>query len=319
MLGLEYFIPHHIMASSSPFPARATAWTALAVAGTAVAAYVLFAPRTAKKAGRGGSSSTSSAADLAAELAAVKAELAVYRRHQAVSTAKVDTATPRAATRTPSDAAAHAGAAAAAAAAEGAPPSSSPSLSSPTPPLSSSIIKPPLPPTVVQLLNASQLCFLSTSFGNDPHLSLMNFTYYQPEEVVIMCTKRDTKKFRQIMQSSSVALLIHDFPHLKLEGSVEVEHVAPNADSGRTFSITLNGIAEVCVGQKAEWLRNIHLAANPDYAQFIQRDDVLSTASGEPCPAVFVVRIESARICNVQDKVNHWNARTQEAAVTSRS
>jgi hypothetical protein len=191
---------------------------------------------------------------------------------------------------------------------------------SPNTPLSSALIKPPLPPTVVRLLQASQLCFLSTSFGNDPHLSLMNFTYYQEEEVVIMATKRDTKKFRQITRSNTVALLIHDFPHLKLneEGGPE----SPREDSGEndgggaaegrarssscTYSITLNGIAEIATGDFAERLRGIHLKANPDYAQFIQRNEELSTA-GKPSPAIVAVRIESARICNFKDQVKHWN------------
>ena len=84
--------------------------------------------------------------------------------------------------------------------------------STPGSPDSADIIKPPLPFHVVRLLEASQLCFLSTSHNNDPHLSLMNFTYYQKDELVIMCTKRDTKKFRQIIKSNTVALLIHDFP-----------------------------------------------------------------------------------------------------------
>ena len=51
------------------------------------------------------------------------------------------------------------------------------------------VVKPPLPEAVTRLLKASQLCFLSTSYGNDPHLSLMNFTYFQPDEVVIMTTR----------------------------------------------------------------------------------------------------------------------------------
>jgi len=45
--------------------------------------------------------------------------------------------------------------------------------------MSTDILKPPLPSPVVNLLKASQLCYLSTSVGNDPHLSLMNFTYHQ--------------------------------------------------------------------------------------------------------------------------------------------
>ena len=181
---------------------------------------------------------------------------------------------------------------------------------SPNTPLGATLIKPPLPSTVVRLLQASQLCFLSTSFRNDPHLSLMNFTYYQDEEIVIMATKRDTKKFRQISQSGHVALLIHDFPHLKLNEEGEPE--SPRDDSSGaakgacTYSITLNGVAEIATGDFAERLRAIHLEANPDYAQFIKRNKEFSTAE-KPSPAIIVVRIESARICNFKDQVKHWH------------
>lgn len=198
-------------------------------------------------------------------------------------------------------------------------PSSPSSPSSPGTSLSSSLIKPPLPPTVVNLLRASQLCFLSTSYGNDPHLSLMNFTYYQEDEVVIMATKRDTKKFRQILQSNTVALLIHDFPHLKLDKNSMPTSPKNNSEttcnknepgnvpnSGCTYSITLNGVAEIAKGEYSEKLRRIHLAANPSYADFIQRNDRISSTEN-PDPAIVVVRIESARICNFKDQVRHWN------------
>lgn len=38
---------------------------------------------------------------------------------------------------------------------------------------------PPLPESCVTLLNASKLCFLATNSDDEPHLSLMNFTYYR--------------------------------------------------------------------------------------------------------------------------------------------
>ena len=176
-----------------------------------------------------------------------------------------------------------------------------------------SLIKPPLPFHVVRLLEASQLCFLSTSTNNDPHLSLMNFTYYQKEEIVIMCTQRDTKKFRQISKVPTVALLIHDFPHLKLDDSSPPENSPSSSgdEKGKTYSITLNGTAEIPQGDYAETLRDIHLKANPDYAGFIQQG---SDSTPEcPSPAVLVVRIQSARLCNFKDKVEHWDARSAAA------
>lgn len=99
-------------------------------------------------------------------------------------------------------------------------------------------IFPPLPQEVVDLLNISKLCFLATVSGNEPHLSLMNFTYYQPDEVLIFTTRRNTKKFQQIQDCSNVAVLAHDFPHLAQDAS------SPNSGYSRKWSITLNGIAK---------------------------------------------------------------------------
>ena len=87
----------------------------------------------------------------------------------------------------------------------------------------------------------SRLCFLATQNDGEPHLSLMNFTYYQEEEIIILCTRRNTKKFTQILNNPKVAVLIHDFPHLNLEDDAN----AVAACHGKSWSITLNGFCEV--------------------------------------------------------------------------
>jgi hypothetical protein len=154
-------------------------------------------------------------------------------------------------------------------------------------------ISPPLPPDVVRLLQASRLCHFATQgdFG-EPHLSLMNFTYHRPEEVIIMGTSRDTAKYKHLQDiSQTVAILIHDFPHLVMEGKGD-------ALCGKSFSITLKGRAEICdEGSTAEAnYREIHLKANPEYAQF--------SKSG----AIVIVRVEKARLCDINDKVTTWIA-----------
>jgi hypothetical protein len=44
-------------------------------------------------------------------------------------------------------------------------------------------------PQVVSLLQRCSLCYLSTFTNDHPHLSLMNFTYYQQDEVRIKHTR----------------------------------------------------------------------------------------------------------------------------------
>jgi len=152
-------------------------------------------------------------------------------------------------------------------------------------------VSPPLPDDVVRLLMASRLCHMATqSEDREPHLSLMNFTYYQPEEVIIMCTSRKTTKYEQIKNVPNVAILIHDFPHLKLGQDDSL--------CGRSFSITLKGRASIMDEDSKEEakFRKIHMERNPDYAQFSRRG------------AVIVVRVEKARLCDVQDNVTTWEA-----------
>lgn len=126
---------------------------------------------------------------------------------------------------------------------------------------------PPLPNPVVNLLVASRLCFLATQTTNDPHLSLMNFTYYQPEEILIMTTRKNTKKYEQMVTNKQVAVLIHDFPNLDID---------KNKTDGNTVSITLNSVCSIIHNQDvAAKYRNIHLEKNPDYTQFIEGNEVI--------------------------------------------
>ncbi len=78
----------------------------------------------------------------------------------------------------------------------------------------------------------------------------MNFTYYQDEEVIILCTRKNTKKFQQIKLNPKVAVLIHDFPHLSCHIEDEPDATPPpsaappatkKASFGKSYSITLNG------------------------------------------------------------------------------
>lgn len=149
-------------------------------------------------------------------------------------------------------------------------------------------ITPPLPQEAVNILSISKLCHLATCTDNEPHLSLMNFTYYQSDEVIILCTRRNTKKYFQLLNCKKVAILVHDFPHIETESQYN-----------QTFSITLNGIVSLMQDNDDSSMkyRNIHLIKNPKYEQFIVGNDI----------AVIIVKIDTARICDITDKVTYWS------------
>jgi nitroimidazol reductase NimA-like FMN-containing flavoprotein (pyridoxamine 5'-phosphate oxidase superfamily) len=52
-------------------------------------------------------------------------------------------------------------------------------------------------PQVVSLLQRCSLCYLSTFTNDHPHLSLMNFTYYQQDEVQIKYTRVHVVSYHQ--------------------------------------------------------------------------------------------------------------------------
>ena len=162
------------------------------------------------------------------------------------------------------------------------------------------VLLPPLPDPIVKLLQTSRLCFLATCCPKtpEPHLALINFTYIQSEEILVFCTRRDTKKFEQIIACPNVAILVHDFPHL---------HKLPAGTThGSSYSITLNGRAIPLPKGSAEQetYRAMHLENNKDYSQFIVGEGI----------AVIIIKVNRARLCDINDKVVTWQGiRVNEA------
>lgn len=126
------------------------------------------------------------------------------------------------------------------------------------------------------------LCFpcnqgtLATSAGGDPHLSLMNFTFAEDAElgtIIILSTKRATKKFSALVSNPKVAVLVHDFDTLRSSGSDAGSEggVSERGDhyARGTSSVTVYGGVTVAVGDVQERCRALHLLANPKYPQFI--------------------------------------------------
>jgi uncharacterized pyridoxamine 5'-phosphate oxidase family protein len=43
-------------------------------------------------------------------------------------------------------------------------------------------------------------------------------SYVPNREIIVLCTRRSTKKFKQLVMNPKVAVLVHDFPHVRFEG-----------------------------------------------------------------------------------------------------
>lgn len=149
----------------------------------------------------------------------------------------------------------------------------------------------------------AELAYLATVESGKPHLSLMRFSLLPEPElggaVLVLTTRRDTRKFEALLQSSDVAVLIHDIdrvasPHLEGEGGPSAAAAGEGATAAGPLSITLYGRAVICEGALGERLRARHLARNQAYAQFIDGPGI----------AVVAVQLTLARACNLRDHVS---------------
>jgi nitroimidazol reductase NimA-like FMN-containing flavoprotein (pyridoxamine 5'-phosphate oxidase superfamily) len=131
-----------------------------------------------------------------------------------------------------------------------------------------------LPQSINSLLEGEKICFLATSQEDQPHLSMMNFTYLPAEELIILSTRRNTRKFFNMQKNSAVALLVYRMP----------------------LSCTILGRAKIEEGEQAEHYRALHLARHKNMRQFISGPEI----------AVVTVRIEQAMTADLQDEVYSW-------------
>ena len=139
-----------------------------------------------------------------------------------------------------------------------------------------------IPETMLTLLEKEKLCFLSTSYQDRPHVSLMNFTYRHEKELIILTSRSDTTKMSYMRQNPYVALLF-----TRLSGE---DH--PPA------SCTVYGKAQIEDLNKDSVYRQAHLRRHPDMGAFINGEGI----------AVVTVKIQHASIATIQDQTTRWSA-----------
>ncbi len=144
-----------------------------------------------------------------------------------------------------------------------------------------------MPPEVLKLLDEKKFCSLATSYQDQPHISLMNFTYLPQEGVVILSSRPNTTKIHHIKNNPAVALLLF----------------SPEEKEEPPLSCTLYGAATLTEGKKETFYREAHYQKNRDMGQFIMGEDI----------KIIVVDIKKAALTDVNDRVRTWSeSPTQE-------
>jgi general stress protein 26 len=135
-----------------------------------------------------------------------------------------------------------------------------------------------IPKDVKDLLRNEKLCTMATCWEDKPYLSLMNFTYVEKENKVILSSRKNSRKYYNIQKNKNISLLLFS--------------------SSEKLSVTFLGTAITMnmENKKEKYYRKMHMEKN-NMPQFILGDDI----------GLIVFNIEQIIVSNNQDQVKYIN------------
>lgn len=129
---------------------------------------------------------------------------------------------------------------------------------------------------VKDLLINEKLCIMATCWEDKPYLSLMNFTYLESENKVVLSTRRNSKKYDNIQKNKHISLLMFS----SFDG----------------VSATLLGTALTLEAHEEAYYRALHMEKN-NMPQFILGENI----------SLIVFSIDNIVVSNSQDEVKYIN------------
>ena len=127
---------------------------------------------------------------------------------------------------------------------------------------------------VKELLINEKLCIMATCWEDKPYLSLMNFTYLEAENKVVLSTRRNSKKYDNIQKNKHISLLVFS----GFDG----------------VSATLLGTALTLEAHEEAYYRDVHMQKN-NMPQFILGENI----------SLIVFSIDNIVVSNSQDEVKY--------------
>lgn len=135
-----------------------------------------------------------------------------------------------------------------------------------------------IPKNIKDLLENERFCTMATSLEDKPYLSLMNFTYVEAENKVILSSRINSKKYSNIQKNKNISLLVSSI-----------------SDG---ISATFLGTAVTMENEKGKHYREMHIKKN-NMPQFIIGDNI----------GLIIFSIEEIIVSDKQDKVKYINWR----------
>jgi len=137
-----------------------------------------------------------------------------------------------------------------------------------------------LPAEMLRLFKGERFCTLATSSANRPHAFLMVFTYLPRENLIILSSRGESRKVKQIEENNEVALLFYN------KGKSDEPPI----------SCTLYGTALILPNSNSTYYREIHCNHHPDKKAFIKGENI----------SIILVNLQHAVLSDAQDNVKIW-------------
>lgn len=167
-----------------------------------------------------------------------------------------------------------------------------------------------LPESVVKLLKSKRFVHLATCLNNVPHVSLMNYTYFNKDgkHQIVISTPTCTTKYKNIVSNPHVSLLVHDWVASnpttgedsgKRRNSLFELLTNINKSEISSVSVMLDGDAEVVDknDDKYEFLKSLHL--NNSFIDDVQAQNYITKDDN----ALVLITINSCKVTDANDNV----------------
>lgn len=167
-----------------------------------------------------------------------------------------------------------------------------------------------LPDSVVKLLKSKRFVHLATCLNNVPHVSLMNYTYYNKEgaDYIIISTPTNTTKCKNIVSNPNVSLLVHDWVASnptaaedtgKRRNSLFELLTNINKSEISSVSVMLDGDAKVVdkASDDYEFLKSLHL--NNAFIDEIQAQNYITKDDN----VLVLITIKACKVTDANDNV----------------
>ncbi|MFW6282105.1 MAG: pyridoxamine 5'-phosphate oxidase family protein [bacterium] len=133
-----------------------------------------------------------------------------------------------------------------------------------------------IPKEIKNLLKNNKLCSMATCSDEQPYLSLMNYTYLESENMVILSSRKNSKKYSNIQKNKNISILV-------------------SSDSPKKSATFLGKALTINTGdKKEEYYKKIHIR-NCDMPQFILGDEL----------SLIIFEIEEIIVSDSQDNVKY--------------